>query len=172
MDPFKTQFIIEGCDCTGKTSLINSLLNFFKENKVYAPVVKFSAPVDPKQYEGVAHNWLNMAENMVEPIIFDRFVFSERVYGPIFRKSYPIYMDEVEKQLPSSFVLVLVEASPENVKKRFDGEFIDEEQIEEILFRYGKEFSLSPMKNKILINTDKLTPYEAAKYLIAKVMEI
>jgi len=172
MNPFKTQYIIEGCDCTGKSSLISSLLKIFEENKVYSPVVKFSAPVDACQYERVAKDWVRMCENMVEPVIFDRFIFSEGVYGPLYRKTFPMYLRDLELEIPRSVILVLVEAKLEIIKKRFDGEFIDEEDIEEILKRYRMQFTASNIKNKILVNTSDLTPDQAARDLLMKVRKL
>lgn len=80
----KRSIIIEGCDNTGKTTLINSLIKEFDE-KVEVMTSCRSLPVDEQ---------ISWMEKVIQtPKIFDRFaLFAESVYGPIIRKDvkFPI----------------------------------------------------------------------------------
>lgn len=154
--------LIEGCDCVGKTSLLNEFLDYqdqYRSSKDVFTTKHFEAPdkklsqeqqkeVMKKLYETEIKH-LNSTDNN----IYDRFMLGEAVYAPIFRNYYPEYIRSFEKQLSDNNVLVLLTASPVVVKQRFDGKFIKEEQIEKILKDYEIEFLASSMKRKIKIDT-------------------
>ena len=165
--------IFEGADCVGKTSLIEQYVKLLPENSVI--VKHFSYPPkilinknDQHDYCQIEYfNELNFHKRFSNiTFIYDRYYLGEQVYAPIFRGYSPNYINELEQKLnEESAILILVTASPETVKKRFDGNFIKMENIEELLNRYEIIFKNSKIKNKIIINTDFESPVILAQKL-------
>lgn len=102
-------------------------------------------------------------------IIFDRWALGERVYGPLFRKYYPDYMDKIENELKDHNYLFLITASVKVVRKRIlesrhQGK--ENKYIETILKSFEREFKKSKYPNKFIIDTTNITPDEAADQII------
>lgn len=151
----KYNVILEGCDCVGKTSIADLFVrDGFNRLKCSAPKDKFDAI---EQYARTARELQTSKGN-----VLDRFMLGECVYGPVMR-GYDTgsVIHEMEKHLPEDTLLVLVYAEPDTVKKRFDGVFITEDQIPEILDRFKDEWIDSQVPNKILVDTTHKTPEEA-----------
>lgn len=158
-----TSFLIEGCDCVGKTTLVNEFLKRYKKYKVIhckAPPKNLSKRAQhdfcKKQYETILKQ---LKQNNF--LLLDRFYLGEAVYAPIFRGYYPFYIRDFEKKLNKLDVkLVVLTCDPEIVLKRFDGKFITKQQIPAILKSFESQFYLSNVKNKVMINTSVMTPEE------------
>lgn len=73
--------IIEGCDNTGKSTLLKQLCSRIPELRYVE-----HGPRPPKDYNDYFTEMLGvMSEGDVDRVIVDRFYFSELVYGPILR---------------------------------------------------------------------------------------
>lgn len=160
-----TSFLIEGCDCVGKTTLVKQFLKHDENKRKKLKVIKCSAPPSnlcreeqrlfcKNQYEKIVR-LMNSRGNLV----LDRFHLGEAVYAPIFRGYYPDYVRELEKKMEDVKLIVLT-ANPALVVKRFDGKFITKRQIPAILKNFEAQFYLSDIKNKVLIDISSLSPEE------------
>lgn len=89
--------IIEGCDGTGKTTLIQSLAA-----ELNLPIVKSYKPrslVDIDQFD----NWANACPR---PPICDRHAaISDLVYGPIIRGSTPSTLEHAQAKINNNFLV-------------------------------------------------------------------
>lgn len=170
--------IFEGCDCTGKTSLINEFKKYVPEPLV---IKHFSAP--PKNMSQRDQHDYCMIEYYTEialqqnfpniNFLYDRFYFGEQIYAPRFRGYHPQYISNLEKRLNDlNAYLVLVTASADVVMKRFDGNFIKKNDIPDLLFEFAELFDYSNIKNKLLVNTTRYSSKELASALWGKINAI
>lgn len=159
----KYNIILEGCDCTGKTTLQKALADRLKRSKtahMKAPKSKEAA-----QYE--YKNWVEVL-NSETGWILDRGMLGECVYAPLMRNYYPEYMRSLENELYYHTILVLVVAEPSIVADRFDGEFIKKKDIPYILHRFWCEWADSNYVVKIVADTSHQTADELAERIIAE----
>ena len=104
--PNITQYIIEGVDRTGKSSLINAII----DRKGYHPVIHYQRPKILSIYSGTSPilpeyeyqyasfcNQFQLIESRV-PLIFDRAHLGEYVYSEIYRGYDGSYIFDLEKQ--------------------------------------------------------------------------
>lgn len=152
--------VLEGCDGVGKSSIFEELMHRGLFGK---RMLGIRHPMPPKTYEeGKKLNYELLREsNQCSGLVFDRHILSERVYAPIMRDYYPMYIGDLEKQLKPYNVLFLITADLEIVKKRFDGEGITLEQIPRILKDYKYYFEGCYYPKKYIIDTSNITPYQA-----------
>lgn len=154
--------ILEGCDCTGKTSLVTALADRL-------PGCKTAHMKAPKTKEGAKQEYEHWVGELNKNTgwVLDRGLLGECVYAPLMRGYYPDYMRGLEKELRSRTVLVLVVAEPAVVTKRFDGEFISSAQIPYVLHRFWCEFVDSNYLVKIVADTTYMSADELADHIIA-----
>lgn len=152
--------ILEGCDCTGKTSIAVGLQELFGMR-----IVKCSAP----RTAAAARDeyFVKLVEISRKPgAVVDRFFMSEAVYAPMFRGYYPPYVRDMETKCMTKYnFMVLVTAAPETVAERFDGEFIKKEQIPLILKSFFWQYSSCRMPNKMTVDTTAITAAEAVRQI-------
>lgn len=158
--------IIEGCDCVGKTSLIAEFLKLQPNYRV----VKCSAPKD-KEAAREEYTRIVKEIQLQNNIIFDRALLGEKVYAPVFRGYYPEYMDELEEQCNNALV-VLLTANPKIALQRFDGKFIDADQIPNIMLSFFEEFHESKYPKKMILDSSYLKPNVLAEILWAAVQNV
>jgi len=145
----KFNLIIEGCDCTGKTSLIGQLMKSLK----YKNVIKCSNQENKKEGKKFNEDLVKFM-NIEKSVIFDRATLSEDIYPEIMKRYKINYMRQLEKKvLNHNILIVLTVGNDEILKKRFDGEYITEKQLLKIRDRYEKLFPKLNYKHKILIDT-------------------
>lgn len=151
--------ILEGCDCVGKTSIAKLFhKDGFGTIKCSAPYDKFDAI---QQYAQITRSLHNSKNN-----VLDRFMLGECVYGPVMR-GYDTsgVIHELEKHLPEDTLLVLVTADADEVKRRFDGEYITIDQIPEILDRFKEEWKDSQVPHKMVVDTTWISPETAYEHI-------
>lgn len=152
--------ILEGCDGVGKSSIFEELMHrgLFGER-----MMGIRHPMPPKNYEvGKKLNEELLREsNKFSGLVFDRHILSERVYAPIMRDYYPLYIGDLEKKLKPHNILFLITADLEIVEKRFDGKGITLELIPRILEDYKYYFDGCYYPKKFIIDTSNITPYQA-----------
>lgn len=150
-------------DCSGKSSIANYIKNVIPEY-----ILEHCDP--PKNFNDGKLQYENIVNNLNNKnyLLFDRALLGECIYAPIFRNYYPDYMRELESKINNNTYLFLITADVNTVKKRFDGKFIKEDQIEKIINDYYKEFNLSNYKNKFIIDTSNITVEEAVNKILEK----
>lgn len=149
--------ILDGCDCVGKSSIAEELLLTGR----FEFIIKRRNPKNMREGRKEYINDVNIL-NTRDRLIFDRGMLGECVYAPIKRGYYPEYMRELESKLSDNTHLFLIYADLEIVKKRFDHEFIREDQLEKVIDMYFNEFEACNYKKKYGISTTKRTPKEAS----------
>jgi len=165
--------LFEGCDCVGKTSIINELKKYLQKNSVYKhfsnpPTCKNEMIFNRIQYLNEIH-LMNMYKYEVN-FIYDRFYFGELVYAPIYRGYTIDYQDFIEGQLNDlNAILVYVYCNEDIIHKRFDNKFIGQDDIKFILNKYSIELAKSKMNNIIYINTSNKTSEQCAKELLKEI---
>jgi thymidylate kinase len=163
--------IIEGTDCVGKTSLINQLKEYF--NEYY--LKHFTNPPNnmtmQEQHEYNKKKYYDEIDNPFKKMIkiYDRFHLGEMVYAPMYRGYEPDYIEDLEEKLNyKGAMLVLLVANVDDIKKRFDGNFIREEHIGEVQQRFIQAYKDSKIQNKMILNTSHIDQYKAAKEVFKK----
>ena len=106
------------------------------------------------------------------------FYSEDAIYGPLYYGYEPRFLAiwhgrELEKELPSDTILVLLEATPEAITKRMEEapheyQVIKKEDLPQLLEKFRKEFRASTIHAKIRIDTTNLTPEEVLKEFLAK----
>lgn len=159
----KYNIILEGCDCTGKTTLQKALLDRLKGSKE-------AHMKAPKSKEGALHEYKNWVEvlNLETGWILDRGFLGECVYAPLMRNYYPEYMRDLERELYYHNVLILVVADPTVVQERFDGKFIKKKDIPHVLHRFWCEWAASNYIAKMVVDTTNQSADELAEAIIAE----
>jgi thymidylate kinase len=158
--------IIEGVDGTGKSTLIESLKEVFKDRRVF--VLNFSYPkywemfqaaaMARGEYSGSIKIFGEILEEDPEAIIIcDRFHLGEFAYGPV-KRNYPEWLaektfeveDEILKEIGKANVrlIILGVSSPEVVMSRSGrpGEYLT------LLKEYtevNERYSLVPLKTQL-----------------------
>lgn len=155
--------VLEGCDCTGKTSIARVL------EKAYGFVYQHVS--NPKTYEeGKALNFeIARKLNSTCGLVYDRALLGECVYAPLKRGYYPTYMRALEKEINEHNLLVLVEAPLSVIKERFDGQFLKVDELERVVDAYQREYALSEWPFKVRIDSSRGTPEQLAAQVMTKV---
>ena len=156
--------VLEGCDCVGKTSIADLFVRQGYER------VKMSAP--QSKWHAISQ-LAQLAERLEreDNLVVDRAWLGECVYGQIMRGyDTSALIHEYENHLPKNTLLVLVYATPETVMERFDGEFITEKQIPEVLEWFSTAYEHSNAPNKFAVDTTIIKP-TAAWQLISRYVE-
>lgn len=112
--------IVEGADNTGKTSLVNHLIERFKLEKV--PRYHTLPPQDYKEW--AEYSIGIMSRRDVSNLIADRFFISEFVYGPIMRHKIGIHFED-QLELIDAFrdlrpLIILCDPGDEAISKNFN----------------------------------------------------
>ena len=159
--------ILEGCDKTGKSTLAKEL----QERHGYK-VIKCSNPKGDPYVEYVTK--LLGEDN----VIFDRFLYGELVYGPIYRRKSQLNANQVqnlELLLRSrDAVVVYCHAGVDFIKRKFTEEnedFAKAEHVERILSGYEDVLSRSTLRviRRAIPTSDRLpefTSVETPKVLV------
>lgn len=123
--------IVEGCDNTGKTTLIQKLKERFPQLEV---VPKWTGPRGPgsmKKMWDHMMTYLTRNPDETKYLVFDRFpLISELVYGPVIRKHIEFSREQIEQAtelLKKHFPLVIYcRRDPEAILANFE----EREQME------------------------------------------
>jgi polyphosphate kinase 2 (PPK2 family) len=113
--------IFEGCNKGGKTTLINKLLEDFKDLKF--KVIKCSQPKDGDAYKEYSNILTRIEKDKTKNYILDRFHYGSYVYGPIYRGKPDFSLDkfiEIEERIINlENILVLALPTITFMKKKF-----------------------------------------------------
>lgn len=154
--------VLEGVDCSGKSSIARAMVRMSPD---FSRVVHYSNPKSKE--EGEATFRRAVAEmNSDSGVVYDRAQVGERVYAPPFRGYYPEYMDDLDRTVHKRTLFVLVTASLPVLVKRFDGQFITEDQLGPLSESFFSEFYRAPLKSKTVLDTSLVTADQAAWLLL------
>lgn len=159
----KMNIIIEGCDKSGKSTIIEALKNkvpgMVSVKLMTKPRTKEEA--DREYIQDVYKKMRSISRTTNLPVLFDRFYLSEVVYS--FKRGYEAMDDpffkEFDRSLKEDTILVLLEVDPELIAKRFKKDredFAKEEEIELIQKRYRTVFEQSELPKIKIDPTDRL----------------
>lgn len=182
----KKLIIIEGTDNVGKDTIINQLLNKYKDAKVYhceKPKSKDAKEAAKEQY----NSFLNLAkENSTskdEIIIHNRSWYGEYVYGVKYRNNNENEVKksilEFEKILLDNIdnvcLIMLLSNNSDFLVKNDDGLSISKakkELIEDETKRFEEIFKFSTIPNKRIIYVNTGENWKSKEEIINKIYEI
>lgn len=154
--------VLEGCDGAGKTSIAKALV---RASSDFRKVVHVSNPSSLEEGRETFSELVAVL-NASRGLVYDRAQVGERVYSPIKRGYYPEYMDALDRQVGRRTLFVLVTAPSEVLHERYDGEFITEDEIDEVAERFYAEFMRAPLKSKTVVDTSLVIPEQAAWWIM------
>lgn len=137
--------LIEGVDCSGKTTLIQDLLGGISDSSVFKNNIKPEGKTlfSIGRTAGIYLGAYRLAQALKTDVIFDRSHITEIVYSP--RRGYQSleYIDwpAIEEEMKSNACVIYVSAPKEIIERRFKekGEdYIAEEEIEGLLIGFDE----------------------------------
>jgi len=141
------RIILDWCDWTGKTTLIN----FLKE-KLWWDVIKTSQPKTQypyREYRTIAYNtkWRNY--------LFDRMRIGECIYWPIYRKWW-LSKKQIEKmfEVTKWDIYIITHTDNKNIKKIFQERwepFTQEKDINDINWFFKKFYDTYHLENTMFL---------------------
>lgn len=182
----KKLIIIEGTDNVGKDTVINQLLNKYKDAKVYhceKPKSKDAKEAAKEQY----NSFLNLAkENSTskdEIIIHNRSWYGEYVYGVKYRNNNE---NEVKKSIleferiildniDDVCLIMLLSANSDFLVNNDDGLSIskaNKELIEDETKKFEEIFKFSTIPNKCIVYVNNGENWKTKEEIINKIYEI
>lgn len=177
-------FIFEGPDNSGKTTLIETLRQELAANNIVPITMKFSSlglsdPLKEKELQeiGYLHAFLKLFSNKTNiSIICDRFHFGEYVYGYLIRgyESNIFQWEEIFKlsrpEVYDKTILIYVTATYEELLRREDNLSLCKEKKKFLeLQRFEEAYRKSHLKKIKLIN-NTINDLEKNKEMIRKVV--
>lgn len=175
------RIIIDGCDKSGKSTLIEALKNQIPSLIGLKLLTKPSDNSEmSKQYVKMMYaKMADMTRDQGAHYLFDRWYPSEMVYS--FKRGYNAIQDgwfyKFEQELAKTPSLyILVEAPKKTIAERFkaDGEdFAKVEEIDRIQKRYRKQYDKCQLNKMIIDTTDNLdTAVEQIKAVIEQILTV
>lgn len=147
--------IIEGCNKSGKTTIVNYLKNNFPEKDFQ--IIKCSQPEIIDGINQAYYQYIKILEeiksNSDKNYILDRFHFGSYVYGPIYRKMPDFgkrLFEKIEDEiLKLNYMFILAIADKEFMAKKFieeNEEFAKVELIDKEIALFKKTVKMSRLK--------------------------
>ena len=158
------RIIIEGCDKSGKSTLIEALKNQIPS---MVGLKLLSKPADgtdrSKQY--IKQMYIHMADmsrNQTAHYLFDRWYPSQMVYS--FKRKHddlddPWFMQFEQELSKTPNLYILLDVDPDLIEKRFDEDqekFAKKNEINKIKQRYAKHYKMCQLNKMIIDPTDRL----------------
>lgn len=156
------KIIIEGIDRCGKSTLINNILKNYGPH----PIIHCSSPpkgvVNPGKYQELFfENCFKILNTNFNDIIFDRCHLGEYIYGPLYRKTDPNFIFDIEELYPNALEdtkLILLCTDDFSIMKddglSFDFSARDREQ--DLFF---EAFEKSKIRNKLILKVNDGNQY-------------
>lgn len=176
-----TQFIIEGVDRLGKSSLIQNIMNELG----YHLVVHYDKPKKLKVYDGVPNSisplWLYQVKtyqgmfhmiNADLQVIFDRGHLGEVVYSPLYRSYTGEYVYDMELCADTSGTRLVLLTTSDFSFIQDDGLSHDFSKKEEEQAAFIKAFQASNIADKILVDVSNgAGGYKTPEQVLAEVLK-
>ena len=188
--------ILIGCEYVGKTTLADNLMEWGSKRDFFFHLDDHFTIPDSSMQKEDRDIMLKLSPNFKErfqrfQVIYHvrimnlyrdslevGFYFEDTVYGQLYYGYDPdalaiIQGRELEKELPSDTILVLLTASPDAIIKRMESDpheyqVIKSEDISFLLEKFNEEFHASGIHAKIMIDTSDLTPKQVLDEFIKK----
>lgn len=173
------QFIIEGVDRMGKSTLIDGLL----QELGYHLVVHYEKP---KKLDAFAHHENSLLSYQMAAyqqmfrlidahrhnrVILDRAHLGELVYGPLYRKYDASYVLEMEQQIPTHDCRLVLLTTSDFSFIQDDGLSLDfsKKELEQDLFKQA--FASSSIEDKVLVDVSNgRGGYKTPEQILAEVL--
>lgn len=153
--------IIEGCDRTGKDSLIEKLIETANTYVVCHAGVPKSSNLYRYYYDGIIHDTLEYYYNKTDLIIHNRSMYGEYVYGPKYRNESKEEMAKLINNLEVGqlrtfiseselFLILLTSSNTDLIYNNRDGLSLSDkkEDLEYEFNAFDEIFEKSIIKNK------------------------
>jgi len=188
--------IVIGCEYAGKSTFANSLsewgkrhdMSFHLDDHFTVPDASLSkedrdimltlSPAFKERFQRFQAVYHVRILRLYRDAIEVGFYSEDMIYGPLYYGYKPDALAigqgrELEKELPSETILVLLTASPEVIGKRMEEspheyQVIKKEDIPLLLGKFEEEFRASTIHAKISIDTTGLTPEQTLQDFLAK----
>lgn len=176
--PVPQQFIIEGVDRMGKSTLIKGLLDTLG----YHLVVHYDKPKLLKHYQSMTDEPLkayqvslyNQMFKMIDRgdrVIFDRGHLGEMVYAPMYRRYNTDYVLETERDFDTSSARLILLTTSDFSFIQDDGLSIDFSKKEQEQDLFIHAFRRSQIQDKILVDVSNgKGGYREAESILAEVL--
>jgi hypothetical protein len=182
------RLVVIGCEYAGKTTLIDALMawgdrygtHFHLDDHFSIPDRQFLSEADARAMLDVppvvkerfqrfqiyyhVHVLQDHADCLLGGFHIEEAVYGHRYYYP--NDVFPVpYLRKVESQLPSDTILLLLEASPDVVRRRMreaphQYQIVPPEDVEAVSAEFEAEYRRSWIGQKFRIDTTELTPSE------------
>lgn len=122
------RIILDGCDWTGKTYLVNDLAE-----KTWWPVIKFSAPKTKNPFKEWAEYYNPKKDKFIwDNVILDRCRISEHIYGPLKGRN-KLKQEEIDyfKKATKNDIYIITNTSIKNIEKVFKERWEDYINLDE-----------------------------------------
>lgn len=158
-------YIIDGCDCSGKSTIANMIIQAIEDKTGKKPLLKKGSSFEIAELGGVEmfnhmFSLLKLAEVTDNDIIVDRFYFSNLVYANMYGypsmndNQFTLLKDYLNNLIDNDMATVfIVESSLEKTKERMlnrGDEYIKIEDIKRIKDEYEYVLSEKYTINKIV----------------------
>lgn len=146
---------LEGCDRVGKTTLAKKLAKHFKAEYRHIKFKSTSEEPEKQKQEMKDFNFSILTEccETEVPIIYDRFLYGEYVYGHL--RGYKVnYLFNNAWSLPANTLLIHVDTDASILIPRFEDEIQKVENVETILKRFRYAYMHAPSFHKISLFND------------------
>ena len=173
------QFIIEGVDRMGKSTLIKGLMDtlgyhlkihYEKPQKLAYYTSQTDEPL--KLYQTVLYRQMFDLIDAGHRIIFDRGHLGEMVYAPMYRKYDGDYVLDYETQVDTSHTRLVLLTTSDFSFIQDDGLSIDFSKKEEEQDKFVYAFKRSNIADKVLVDVSNGTGgYRSAESILAEVLK-
>lgn len=169
------KLIVEGVDRLGKSTLINNILKHYGPH----PVIHCSSPpkgiVNPGMYQELFfRSCFDLLSDFRNDIIFDRCHLGEYIYGPLYRKTDPNFIFDIENEYAGEVInhtkLVLLYTEDFSIMKD-DGLSFDYNAREKEQTLFIEAFQKSKMKNKYMLKVNEGAQYRNADEIFNELKE-
>jgi thymidylate kinase len=171
------QFLIEGIDRLGKSTLIEGLLQelgyhlvvHYEKPKKLKALAGFKDPLLTYQVELYSQMFQMIKARM--PVIFDRAHLGELVYAPMYRKYDTDYVLQFEKLTDTRSARLVLLTTSDFSFLQDDGLSIDFSKKEEEQAKFIEAFNSSSIQDKVLVDVSNgHGGYRSAESILAEVL--
>lgn len=160
----KGLIVLEGSDCTGKTTLAENLTKLF-----HNAIIVHHTYYEVGQYSVLKHSLVNAIEwiSQGQLVIFDRFDMSETIYGQVYRDGSCFTNEETIEMLKllRSVQTLQIICTPDNVETIVDTHknmkeqryemYDDIRQVAEIYLKVAQKWRKEKIPDKIVYDWTK-----------------
>lgn len=167
--------IIEGCDASGKSTLIDKLVEMLEWEVIKGSSFELSQCTNQELLVKFANM---IVDNLHSNIIFDRFIYSNEVYASLY-EDFATLTDNDRRLLESAYSLdnahiIYLYADEATLKERLNtrgDDYVKADRINPILRKYDKALlKISPEIGVTSFDTSAMTTDEIAEYIVYNII--